>query len=74
MRGRGRTLGGLGSPVAMYLAASGVGTLTLVDDDRVELSNLQLQSVHCSETLEQPKVDSAQTRARTQPRGNRAHR
>lgn len=52
-------LGGLGSPVAMYLAAAGVGELTLVDFDRVELSNLQRQIVHHMSGLEQNKVDSA---------------
>ena len=52
-------LGGLGSPVAMYLAAAGVGFLTLVDHDQVELSNLQRQIVHRTENIEQPKVDSA---------------
>lgn len=57
-------VGGLGSPVAMYLAASGVGTLTLVDDDRVELSNLQRQIVHSSDSIGRPKVDSARERLR----------
>ena len=52
-------LGGLGSPAAMYLAASGVGRLTLVDDDTVELSNLQRQLVHHSGQLGNLKVDSA---------------
>lgn len=52
-------LGGLGSPVAMYLAASGVGELILVDDDTVEESNLQRQIVHTEESLKQNKVDSA---------------
>lgn len=52
-------LGGLGSPVTMYLAASGVGTLVLVDHDRVELTNLQRQIVHNSESLGMPKVESA---------------
>ena len=51
--------GGLGSPVAMYLAASGVGKITLVDDDRVELTNLQRQIAHTQERLGWPKVDSA---------------
>jgi len=54
-------LGGLGSPVAMYLAAAGVGELVLVDDDDVELTNLQRQIVHNSKRLGQPKVDSART-------------
>lgn len=52
-------MGGLGSPVAMYLAAAGVGRLVLVDDDRVELTNLQRQIVHRTATIGQPKVDSA---------------
>ena len=52
-------LGGLGSPAAMYLAAAGVGELTLVDFDRVELSNLQRQIVHRTDSVGQNKVDSA---------------
>jgi len=52
-------LGGLGSPVAMYLAAAGVGKLTLVDFDRVELSNLQRQIIHPTPHLQQPKAESA---------------
>jgi adenylyltransferase/sulfurtransferase len=52
-------LGGLGSPVAMYLAASGVGKLVLVDHDRVDLTNLQRQIVHASDRLGMPKVASA---------------
>ena len=51
--------GGLGSPVALYLGAAGVGTVGLVDDDRVELSNLQRQIVHCTADLGRPKVRSA---------------
>ena len=51
--------GGLGSPAAMYLAASGVGELTLVDFDRVELSNLQRQIVHQTNSVDRNKVDSA---------------
>lgn len=53
-------LGGLGSPVGMYLASSGVGELVLVDPDAVELSNLQRQIVHMNESLGQRKVDSAE--------------
>ena len=53
-------MGGLGSPVAMYLAASGVGNLTLVDHDKVEMTNLQRQIVHTTQTLGTPKVESAQ--------------
>ena len=52
-------LGGLGSPVAMYLAAAGVGALTLVDHDRVELSNLQRQIVHTLSSVGKTKVESA---------------
>ncbi len=56
--------GGLGSPLALYLAAAGVGTIGLVDDDRVELSNLQRQIAHTTERLGQPKVHSAAEAAR----------
>ncbi|MCY3541353.1 MAG: molybdopterin-synthase adenylyltransferase MoeB [Gammaproteobacteria bacterium] len=52
-------LGGLGCPVAMYLAASGVGQLTLVDDDIVELSNLQRQIAHTEDSIGDAKVDAA---------------
>ncbi len=52
-------VGGLGSPVALYLAAAGVGELILVDDDVVALTNLQRQVIHTEAHLEQPKVDSA---------------
>ncbi len=51
--------GGLGSPLAMYLAAAGVGTLGLVDDDRVDLSNLQRQVAHTTDRVGMAKVDSA---------------
>lgn len=52
-------LGGLGSPVAMYLAAAGVGHLILADFDTVDLSNLQRQIVHTSASIGQAKVESA---------------
>ncbi|HBD24272.1 MAG TPA: hypothetical protein DC023_07540, partial [Oceanospirillaceae bacterium] len=52
-------VGGLGSPVAMYLAAAGVGQLVLADDDVVDLTNLQRQIVHSEQTINQLKVDSA---------------
>jgi adenylyltransferase/sulfurtransferase len=52
-------LGGLGSPAAMYLAASGLGRLILADGDDVDLSNLQRQLVHRSVALGKPKVESA---------------
>ena len=54
--------GGLGSPVAMYLAAAGVGRLGLVDYDEVEFTNLQRQIIHGTSTLQQRKVDSAKAR------------
>lgn len=52
-------MGGLGSPVAMYLAAAGIGHLVLVDDDVVELSNLQRQIAHTTPDIGLTKVDSA---------------
>jgi len=52
--------GGLGSPTALYLAAAGVGTLGIVDDDEVDLSNLQRQVIHTTEGIGTPKVDSAE--------------
>ncbi len=51
--------GGLGSPAAMYLAASGVGTLTLCDGDSVDLTNLQRQLLHRTSSIGQAKADSA---------------
>jgi molybdopterin/thiamine biosynthesis adenylyltransferase/rhodanese-related sulfurtransferase len=52
--------GGLGSPTALYLAAAGVGTLGIVDDDTVDVSNLQRQVIHTTESVGTPKVDSAE--------------
>jgi molybdopterin/thiamine biosynthesis adenylyltransferase/rhodanese-related sulfurtransferase len=52
--------GGLGSPTALYLAAAGVGTLGIVDDDVVDLSNLQRQVIHTTDRIGTPKVDSAE--------------
>ena len=52
--------GGLGSPAALYLAAAGVGTLGIVDNDVVDLSNLQRQVAHSEDRLGMPKVDSAE--------------
>ena len=52
-------LGGLGAPVALYLAAAGVGELVLSDYDEVELSNLQRQIIHCHQAIGEPKVESA---------------
>ncbi|MFG1461588.1 molybdopterin-synthase adenylyltransferase MoeB [Xanthobacter sp. DSM 24535] len=51
--------GGLGAPVLLYLAAAGVGTLVLVDDDEVSLSNLQRQVIHRTQDIGRPKVESA---------------
>lgn len=51
--------GGLGSPVAMYLAAAGVGTIGIVDDDQVEFSNLQRQIIHGVSDVGKSKIDSA---------------
>ena len=56
--------GGLGSPVGLYLAAAGVGTLGLVDFDVVDLSNLQRQILHGSSGIGSPKIDSARDRLR----------
>lgn len=52
-------LGGLGSPVAMYLAASGIGELVICDNDNVDLTNLQRQTIHNTETIGISKVQSA---------------
>jgi molybdopterin/thiamine biosynthesis adenylyltransferase/rhodanese-related sulfurtransferase len=52
--------GGLGSPAGLYLAAAGVGTLGIVDNDEVDLSNLQRQVIHSSERIGISKVDSAE--------------
>jgi sulfur-carrier protein adenylyltransferase/sulfurtransferase len=52
--------GGLGSPAALYLAAAGVGTLGIVDNDVVDLSNLQRQVAHSNDRIGEPKVDSAE--------------
>jgi adenylyltransferase/sulfurtransferase len=51
--------GGLGSPLLLYLAAAGVGTLGVVDDDVVDLSNLQRQIIHSTDAVGEPKVESA---------------
>src|SRR5437764_14356379 len=56
--------GGLGSPVAMYLAAAGVGKLGIVDFDKVDLTNLQRQIAHGTKDVGRPKVESAADRLR----------
>ncbi|MEO6624266.1 MAG: molybdopterin-synthase adenylyltransferase MoeB [Burkholderiaceae bacterium] len=53
--------GGLGSPVALYLASAGVRHITIVDDDTVDLTNLQRQIAHTTARIGQPKVDSMRT-------------
>ena len=54
--------GGLGSPLALYLAAAGVGTLGIIDDDRVSLSNLQRQVIHDADAVGRSKVESVVSR------------
>jgi molybdopterin/thiamine biosynthesis adenylyltransferase len=54
--------GGLGSPVALYLGTAGVGRLTLVDHDTVDLTNLQRQIAHAMATVDRPKAESARER------------
>lgn len=56
--------GGLGSPLLLYLAAAGVGTLGVIDDDRVDLANLQRQVIHGTDDIGTPKTDSAAARLR----------
>ena len=57
--------GGLGSPAALYLASAGVGRITICDGDSVDLTNLQRQIVHRTESIGQPKVESARTTLRS---------
>src|SRR3954453_2768253 len=54
--------GGLGSPLSLYLAAAGIGTIGIVDFDAVDLTNLQRQIVHGTSTLGRPKLESAEAR------------
>ena len=54
--------GGLGSPLSLYLAAAGVGTIGIVDHDRVELSNLQRQIAHTTDRIGEQKAESAAVR------------
>ena len=56
--------GGLGAPTALYLAAAGIGTIGLVDDDVVDASNLQRQVIHNTERIGEPKTSSARRRSR----------
>jgi molybdopterin-synthase adenylyltransferase len=57
--------GGLGSPIAVYLAAAGVGRIRMIDYDQVELSNLNRQVLHWEEDIGRKKVDSARTKLRS---------
>ena len=60
--------GGLGAPMLLYLAAAGVGTIGVIDDDVVDLSNLQRQVIHMTDQVGRPKVESAvQLLARLNP-------
>ncbi|MBM3612786.1 MAG: molybdopterin-synthase adenylyltransferase MoeB [Alphaproteobacteria bacterium] len=61
--------GGLGAPLLLYLAAAGVGTLGIVDDDAVSLSNLQRQVIHTEARIGAPKTESAQAAIATLNRG-----
>ena len=63
--GAGAGAGGLGSPIALYLAAAGVGVIGLVDNDRVELSNLQRQVLYSEADIGLSKVDVAARRLRS---------
>ncbi|MGZ3183240.1 MAG: HesA/MoeB/ThiF family protein [Telluria sp.] len=65
--------GGLGSPAALYLASAGVGAITLVDDDNVDLTNLQRQVAHTTERVGQPKVESARAALLALNPGVRVH-
>ena len=65
--------GGLGSPVALYLASAGVGRLTLIDDDTVDLTNLQRQIMHTEARVGQPKVESARQAIAARNAGVRVH-
>ncbi len=56
--------GGLGSPMLLYLAAAGIGTIGIIDNDVVDLTNLQRQVIHTDKGVDQPKVESAAERLR----------
>ncbi len=54
--------GGLGAPLLLYLAAAGIGTIGIIDDDTVDITNLQRQVIHDDASVDQPKVESAAKR------------
>ena len=54
--------GGLGSPVLLYLAAAGIGRIGIIDDDKVDMTNLQRQIIHSTSSVGELKVDSAKRR------------
>ena len=56
--------GGIGSPAIQYLAATGVGAMTIIDDDRVDLSNLQRQTIYATDDIGRAKADAAVAAAR----------
>lgn len=58
-------LGGLGSPVAMYLAAAGIGALTIIDHDNIDISNLQRQILYGTSDIKKSKVDTARIKLNT---------
>ncbi len=66
--------GGLGSPIGLYLAAAGVGTIGLVDFDAVDLSNLQRQILHTNDSVGTPKVDSAEKRIKAMNPDTQVHK
>src|SRR3990167_4713474 len=63
--------GGLGAPVLLYLAAAGVGTITIIDHDLVELSNLQRQIIFCENEILKPKAEAAANRLKALNSSNR---
>ena len=54
--------GGLGSPVLMYLAAAGIGKIGIIDDDKVDMTNLQRQIIHSTSSIGELKTESAKRR------------
>ena len=65
--------GGLGSPLALYLAAAGIGTLGIADFDTVDESNLQRQIIHSTGDVGRPKVESAKHASSAKPKSEHHH-